>query len=386
MTFPPPSQDPFYAAVPAAPPPGHVVRHRRVPGDLVGGADVLQVIYGSTGARRQAIAVAGTIIVPSMPWRGAGPRPILSYGVGVHGLGRDAAPSHWMVAGAEAELPLILEALDRGWAVVVTDGEGLGMPGPHTYGAGRPGGHAMLDMVRAAMRTVPELSSDAPVIVWGYSEGGRCAAFAAELQPDYAPELELRAVAAGGVPADLHAVAKAIDGGPYSGLGLAVLVGLAHAHARPELSEILSSRGLRAARNASDLDVVGLIVSHPEPMRHHTVRDEPWDEPMWRSLLRLEENGHRLPRAPIHLYHAIADDIVPFEVGVWLRDAYQSLGAEVTWSVIDAPDHLTGATLGARTALDWLDAMLVAHPSSSVRACYLHGTSAEASPGRAVVT
>lgn len=368
MTVISPTHDPFYAPVGIAPPPGEVVRSRPIPADLINGTVGVQVVHGSTGTRGERIAVAGTILVPSTPWQGAGLRPILSYGVGVHGLGRDAAPSHLMLAGTEAEVPLIHGALERGWAVAITDGEGLGMPGPHTYGAGMPGGHAMLDIVRAAARSVPGLSEEAPVLLWGYSEGGRCAAWAAELQPEYAPELPLVAAAVGGVPADLHAVAKAIDGGPYSGLGLAVLVGLAHAHGRPELWDILNAQGRTAAENAAELDVVGLILGHPEPMSHHTVRDEPWDEPCWRSVLRSEDNGQRSPAVPVHVYHALDDDIVPFDLGVRLRDAYRGLGADVTWSVIDAPDHLSGATLGATDALDWLSAKLSIHAGPPARA------------------
>jgi hypothetical protein len=331
------------------------------------------VVYGSIGARGQAITLAGTILVPSAPWRGTDLRPILSYGVGVHGLCRDAAPSHLLVSGTEAELPMVQQALDRGWAVAITDGEGLGMEGPHTYGAGKPGGRAMLDIVRAATRALPELSADAPVLLWGYSEGGRCAAWAAELHAEYAPDLQVIAVAAGGVPSDLHAVAKAIDGGPYSGLGLAVLVGLAHAHARPELWDILNESGRRAAENAAELDVVGLIVSYPEPMNVHTVRDEPWDEPVWRALLRSEDNGWSRPSAPMYLYHARHDDIVPFELGSHLFQSYEALGAEVTWSVVDAPDHLSGGPEGATGAVTWLAARLeasanrVAHASQAGR-------------------
>ena len=146
-----PALDPFYAQVNAAARPGAVLRSRPV--DISTGTDATarQLVYCSTGTRNQPIAVSGTVLVPSSPWQGPGPRPILSYGVGVHGLGRDAAPSYLMRLGTEAEIPLIAMALQRGWAVAVSDGEGLGMPGPHTYGAGLSGGHAMLDIVRASI-------------------------------------------------------------------------------------------------------------------------------------------------------------------------------------------------------------------------------------------
>ena len=100
----------------------------------------------------------------------------------------------------------------------------------------------MLDIVRAAVHCGADVGPGSPVLIWGYSEGGRCAAWAAELQPTYAPELNVAGVAAGGVPSDLRAVARAIDAGPFSGLGLAVLIGVAHAYQDPAL-DAHSQRG-----------------------------------------------------------------------------------------------------------------------------------------------
>jgi hypothetical protein len=357
-TVPPPSADPFYGPVFGVPAAGELIRSRRIPvlHDAVRSA--WQVVYASTGSRGQPIAVSGTVLLPMRAWRGPGDQPVLTYGVGVHGLGRDAAPSYLIACGAEPELDLVAGALERGWAVLVTDGDGLGMAGPHTYGAGHPGGHAILDIVRAAPNAVPELARTAPVLCWGYSEGGRCAAWAAELQPTYAPEVPLVAVAAGGVPTDLHTVAKAIDGGPFSGLGLAVLVGLSHAHQDPALMAILSPAGRLAAQRAATADVVGLIVDHPEPMNRHTVRDEPWDDPTWRELLARERNGHRRPRVPMFVYHVEDDALIPTGLGRALADDYRHLGVEVEWRVVAADDHLAGAVVGSGPALGWLAAQL----------------------------
>ena len=81
------------------------------------------------------------------------------------------------------------------------------------------------------------VEAGAPVLLWGYSEGGRCAAWAAEHQPIYARDLTLVALAAGGVPTDLAAVVEAIDGGPYS-VSAWPSSGLAHAHEDPRLWDI----------------------------------------------------------------------------------------------------------------------------------------------------
>jgi hypothetical protein len=245
--------------------------------------------------------------------------------------------------------------------VVVTDGEGLGLPGPHTYGAGRPGGRTMLDVVRAARAVDDELTDDDPVVLWGYSEGGRNAAWAAGLHSSYAPELDLVAVAAGGVPADLYETAKAVDGGPYSGLGFAVLVGLAHAYDDSRLWSILTFEGYRAARRAATLDAVGLVVEHPQPMRELTRRDEPWDDEAWRAVLAAERLGSRPPLVPTYLYHLSDDDLVPARIGRELALEYRSHGADIRWVELDGTDHLGGGPAGAPGALAWLAHRLHAH-------------------------
>lgn len=353
MTILPPSRDPFYAPIEAVGPPGRLLRQRRVPSLSDVPARAWQLVHVSTGTTGAPTAVSGTLLVPAAAWPGPGPRPVLTYGVGVHGLGRDAAPSHWLRRGTEPELAQVELALARGWAVTVTDGEGLGMPGPHTYGAGLAGGRAMLDVVRAAGSVAPDLTAS-PVLAWGYSEGGRCAVFAAEEQPTYAPGLRLVAVAAGGVPSDLHAVARSLDGGPFSGLNLAVLVGLAEAHQRPALWDVLTPAGRRAAQRVAELDVVGLVLENPAPLAAHTVRDDPWDDPDWRALLRQEEAGQRAPEVPVHLYHVVGDEIVPDHLSRSLARSYRAGGADVTLRDVVADDHLAGAAVAAPAVVAWL--------------------------------
>lgn len=350
----PPSQDPFYDDVRAPWSPGEPARVREVEIRTGVPSHAWQVVHGSTDTLGRPNAVSGTVLRPREPWTGPGPRPLLTYGVGVHGLGRDCAPSHLLRTGAEFEVPLIERALDRGWAVAVSDGEGLGLPGPHTYGAGTAGGHALLDAARAAVRLVPELSPDSPLLVWGYSEGGRNAAWAGELQPTYAPELPLVAVAAGGVPADLYLNAKSLDPGPFTGLNLAVTIGLARAYDNSELWASVTDAGRAVAEHAATLDVAGLLTEHPEPLATHTHNAEPWDDPAWRRVLELERNGRRAPAVPTYLYHVTGDEIVPSSLGRDLARDYRARGANVTWVEVDAADHLTGGYESADDAVAWL--------------------------------
>lgn len=154
-----PSADPFYRP-PAPLPPvaaGDILRSR----PIVAKALVLpfpvrawQVLHRSTNNQGAANAVVATVLVPHTPWTN-GPRPLVAYNIGTHGLSSNCAPSFWFRAGIEYELALMTLALVKGWAVVVSDYEGSATTGPHTYTAGRPTGHAVLDGVRAAQR-LPE--------------------------------------------------------------------------------------------------------------------------------------------------------------------------------------------------------------------------------------
>jgi hypothetical protein len=110
------------------------------------------VLYQSTDALGEPIAVSGTVLIPTAPWTGPGGRPLVSYAVGTRGLGDACAPSYTLSHGVDYEGSIIMSLIDEGWAVAVTDYQGSGTPGLHTYMVGPAEGHAVLDMARAAPR------------------------------------------------------------------------------------------------------------------------------------------------------------------------------------------------------------------------------------------
>jgi Secretory lipase len=103
--------------------------------------------------------------------------------------------------------------------LVVTDYEGLGTPGVHTYANRLAQGQALLDAARAAQR-LPGTSLDphGPVALWGYSQGGGASASAVELAPGYAPELDVVGAYVGAPPADLAQAMPYADGSLLVGL------------------------------------------------------------------------------------------------------------------------------------------------------------------------
>lgn len=148
-----------------------------------------------------------------------------------------------------AEITLVAAALGKGWAVVVSDYEG-----PESqWGAGIQAGQAVLDGIRATQAFAPAgLPPGGPVGMMGYSGGGLATTWAAELAPGYAPELNIVGAAGGGVPADLGAVARQVDGGPAAGIYFGAMVGLSRAY---PLDTLLNERGrVAAAHRGSPAD------------------------------------------------------------------------------------------------------------------------------------
>src|SRR4051812_25958203 len=147
---PEPHDDPFYSP-PAgwqSAAPGTVLATRPVTVKGLGltvPADAWQFLARSTDAKDVATTVAGILMVPQTPYP-AGPRPLVSYQPATDSLGDQCNPSYKLRAGTEAELPLMMQALTRGWAVVVSDYEGP----QNAFTAARMAGHGVLDGIRAA--------------------------------------------------------------------------------------------------------------------------------------------------------------------------------------------------------------------------------------------
>lgn len=323
-----------------------------------------QVLYRSTDTQGAPNAVSGTVLVPDAPWR-SGPRPLVTYAVGSHGLGPECAPSYQLRQGRDPELGLIKQALTRGWAVVVTDYEGSGTPGPHTYAAGRTTGQAVLDAARAA-QALPEarLAPGGPVGIWGYSEGGIGASWAGELASSYAPELAVRGIASGGTPADLEAVVGHLDGGAFSGLALAGAVGLSTAYPDLPFAEILTAEGRAAVERISTQCVDEFTRDYAfRSLASFTTVPDPVALPEWQAVLAQNRLGDDAPEVPVLLYHAALDELIPVAVARELAAEYCGQGADVEYVEFPLDEHVSGAVSGAPLAVAYLDDRFAGRPA-----------------------
>ncbi|QES49560.1 lipase [Streptomyces venezuelae] len=321
-----------------------------------------KIHYRSTTADGAPNVVSGTVIVPQDGRTGS--RPLITYAVGTVGLGDSCAPSNNFPYGTGLEANLIQQLTWRGWAVVVTDYEGLGTPGTHTYTVGRSAGHAMLDAARAAQR-LPEagLSADGPVGIMGYSQGGQASGWAAELQGAYAPELKVKGTATGGVPADLLEVAEFNNGSYGSGLIFMAAAGQDAAFPELDLDAYLNPAGKRLVdfiRN--NCVAVDAAVGAFKRISDLTTSD-PLDRPDWQARLNDSKLGRTAPAAPVYQYHALADELIPYRVGRQLRADWCAKGAAVEWATIWVGEHVSGVITEAFEAQNWLADRFAGRPT-----------------------
>ncbi|WP_157184036.1 lipase family protein [Nocardia takedensis] len=343
------------------PRPGRILRRRSVTLPWLGAEHrAWQLVYTSRTAHRAPIASSGIVIAPEAR-PPVVPAPILAYCPAFHGLGGDGVPSQIVTRSHRPTFRPSLElALWRGWTVVVPDGQGLGLTGlgPHAWLAGRAAAHATLDLVRAVQR-MPDLeAAEAPCVVWGYADGGRAAVWSAEVQPAYAPELDLRGIAAGAVVADPGALVVELDGGPLAGLVLAGLVGLGRAYAHLPVFHLLSDQGRSAIEQGKTMSRSQLRRAFATTgLGQWCERPDPWNDPVWRYVLAHEIAGRATPYAKVHLYHGVEDTVVPVAMGRQLVTDYRARGADLSWREYSG-GHSRAAAAGASDAVERLAAHL----------------------------
>ena len=357
---PKPDQDPFYDAPSrkqlAKLKRGEIIRSRSVAvsGLGFGGAvDSWQLFYRSNDSKRRPAAVLATLIVPRTP--SAGVRPLVSYQAAIDSLGSDCNPGYTLQTGTQREAPLIVQALNRGWATVVPDFEGP----RNAYGAGPMAGRAVLDGIRAARRFAPAglAGPRTPVGLWGYSGGGQATAWAAEMQPGYAPRMKIAGVAAGGVPPYLDQVAHQIDGGLFAGIYFAVSVGLSREFPELRIEDLLNDDGRAMVAEIGEKCVDDLGTDYAgERMSRYTNVPDPLVLPRVRKVIRKNELGKGTPTAPLYIYHSVIDQLIPVAGPDALVAEYCAEGAPVFYERSFLGEHVALVATGALGALDYLSA------------------------------
>ncbi|MCW3494463.1 lipase family protein [Microbacterium sp. SSM24] len=316
-----------------------------------------RIMYRSTDLHGDPVVATGVVVTPLGP-APAGGRTVVSWGHPTTGSAASCAPSRSLDPYIGIEGMRVL--LDRGYTVVATDYTGMGTEGPDSYLIGVTEGHNVLDAVRAA-QAIPAAEASSDVVLWGHSQGGQAVLFAAELAEEYAPELDIRAVAAAAPAADLKALMKThLD--DISG----VTIG---SYAFTAFSEIYADRGAdidailtpEAVAIQPQMNALCLL-THIEELHEiagpvvgtFTSADPTTTEP-WATLLEENSAGGTAFGAPLLIVQGLDDELVrPADTEVYVEHA-KSLGMDVTYRTVRVATHGTIAYLGLFDLVEFLD-------------------------------
>lgn len=393
--------DPFYdvnGVSTAGKKPGDILKSRTVLAPLYPEATVTQVMYVSTDHNGKLVPVTGTVLVPRLDLSGlvnlplsvqgplptlpvvgellganlgvpvGGPkykaRPVVGITPGTRGMGNHCAPSQGFNAATISPLMVDYSVAEyhqlllRGYVVAVTDYIGGGTQVPEPYLVGRPEGMAGLDVVRAALNlpNTGATKADSMIGLTGYSQGGQAAAWAAQLQPTYAPELNMKGVVAGGVVTDMNDLVDFFNQGGLinSGVLLAIMVGYDNAY--PELNlknYVKNDQAKKLFEAARTQCVYQELLAYPGLRSSDVTSPDFAQLPQFRARLKEQLLGTIAPRVPMYVYHGQLDNIVPYQFGERLRNSWCAQGATVEFR--SGPyEHMAGIFLGAPGGVQFL--------------------------------
>ena len=348
-----------------------------------------RIMYRSTDARGNPIAVTGTYFEPDNPWPGKGPRPLISYAPGTHGQGNQCAPSRmfnqgihysggWDIMFNYEEL-FVATMVARGFAIVMTDYEGLGTPPMHTYVNRLAEGQAVLDAARAAMR-LPGTSLDphGPVAFWGYSQGGGATASAAELglvlcpraASWWAPMPARRRPTSRNCSPTPTAACSSVSSGTRSTASWPPIP-------KPPMRSAPSShRAARRCSNRSSRQCVGQTLldftfRHLQPYFTEDINQLVNEEP-FNSLLELQRIGRYKPNAPVLINSNRYDPLVPWTAANQLGRDWCAQGADVEFRTNEEPpflnkliiNHALPMLVDGEPAMQWIAARFNGEPTT----------------------
>lgn len=299
-----------------------------------------RILYTSTDLRWRAgiVPVSGTLYLP----KGEPPQggwPLVAWAHGTLGISDRCAPS--FAGHRPRDATYINRWLEAGFAVVATDYQGLGGPGPHTYLIWEAEGRAVLDSIRAALAGQRGKLAG-KVFITGQSQGSGAALGATRIAPSYAPELPLLATVATGLvstfpdgpykPADLNAVAQ-----PHY-LTLMMLGG-ALPDGAPPVDSLYTDAGkplLKAAREGCNTEM--REVANKEGITAANAFVEPIGTIQARLLPQTDMSLVRMP-VPVMLGTGLADSTLSPRRQFGAVRALCAAGSEVVWKTYPGISH-----------------------------------------------
>ena len=338
-----PEPDRFYtppAEVPAAP--GTLIRSEPLTQGIPKGAVGWRILYTTTGVDDRPAVSSGTVVAPI----GGGDQaaPTLSIAHGTTGVAPKCAPSLSptpLADGAGAALEAVV--VEHGWIAVTSDYVGLGTSGTHPYLVGDAEARNVLDAARAVQQ-LDGVHAGSSTVLWGHSQGGQGALWAGQVAASYAPDIDVRGIAAFAPAADLYGLAE-VNKSEATGKTVSAYIASTWSQLYPELELSAqltpgSARGVEKIENLcfNGQDALAAILQGtqvPNQIFPDTVLTGEFGE-----LLRAQTPTGPFP-APVLVAQGLADPLVKHEQQAeWVADRCDA-GADIDFRSYEGLDHLS---------------------------------------------
>ncbi|KAK3182644.1 hypothetical protein K4F52_006094 [Lecanicillium sp. MT-2017a] len=371
----PPPQDPFYT-----PPegfesaePGTILRQRKVHAALFGGIpdpiETHQLLYRTVAIDGSPIATVTTVFKPLFAKKDR----FVAFATAYDSSAKGCTPSYTYQLGSKqddlisaAEYIVLQGYVHAGYIVASPDYEG-----PDTaFAAGRLAGMGVLDSMRAVVnfRETLGLEENARIVGNGYSGGAIATGWAASLQPTYAPELSMSGWSIGGTPANLTSLLNFLDGSIFSGFLPGAFAGIIQPSAyggeiKSLLNEALTPYGQEILQAGLSNCAPQNVIKYPYLSVFSTKVQKYGPElaknPTFKMVISasvMGVNKTETPTAPVYLYHAKDDEIIPYDAGETLFKNWCGFGAKVKFDTYEKGGHITTEALALLQLLKYAEA------------------------------
>jgi len=347
--------------------PGVMLRAEPVgDGFYVDNAAVAQrILYSSTDGRfgRGVVEASGLLYLP----RGKPPKggwPLVVWGHGTMGIADVCAPS-WKKP-TPRDGTYVDAWLQRGFAVVAPDYQGLGTRGVHTYVQRKGEGYSTLDAARAALAAHRGVIAN-KVILTGQSQGSGAVLNATYLQPAYAPDVNLLGTIATALVWRANAKANAESDvlGPEAHRYYVMrMLGGGLIPGSPSPDSLLSAKGAllrEAARRGCSRDLVP--VAQKEGINGANAFTRP--APEMAAMLDFPAIPARPLRVPLLIATGLSDTTIPTSLQYAAVQAMCRRGNHIVWYKYDGVTHSGTSNFALRDAVPFAQRLLEHDPPAS---------------------
>lgn len=352
------------APVSASSKPGTLLKYDRI--DLPSNyrAKAWRILYVTRDYRLAPILSTGIVVLPDKAPKVPMDRKTVAWAHPTTGIARKCAPS--LKGSPIKTIPGINELVAAGVTVAASDYPGLGTEGPIGYLVGSGQAYAVIDSVRAA-KQIPGVGGGPDYALFGYSQGGHAALFAADLSRTYAPDLSLRAVAAIAPPTDLGTLMKAnLHTVPGRILTAFTLVSWSYKYGAP-LAALVNARAsgiiFEVGRSCVD-DLGGKLdaLSAQRDLEKRFLDGDPGQTLPWSDIIARNSKLSLSTRVPALVVQGDTDDLVRPAVTTAFVQRSCRLGVPVEYMILKGKGHGGAVDAGAKPAINWLAARLRGKP------------------------